>query len=133
MTVRSRILAASAGLAVAAALAVQALAQEARAPVMSHELEGRDQCLMCHSGMMAEMPAVPETHEGRGNETCLWCHGTDSAMQTLQPKAIPHELEGRTECLMCHSGMMADMPAAPADHEGRENKHCQMCHKRSAG
>lgn len=43
---------------------------------VSHDLEGKDNCLMCHAaGVMEPVPDVPaETHEGRGNEHCTWCH-----------------------------------------------------------
>ena len=41
----------------------------------SHDLAGKDNCLMCHTpGAMAPVPDVPASHEGRGNESCLWCH-----------------------------------------------------------
>ncbi len=41
----------------------------------SHDLEGKDNCLMCHApGVMEPVPDAPESHEGRGIETCLWCH-----------------------------------------------------------
>ncbi len=98
-------------------------------PVVPHDLEGRDDCLMCHSGAMDGMPAVPENHAGRGNATCLSCHGPDAAMQTLTPPSIPHELEGRSECSMCHTSGMEGIPQAPADHEGRPNDACAMCHQ----
>ncbi len=117
--------------------AVTALAQEEAAatkpPVMAHELEGRAECLMCHSGAMEEIPAAPAaSHEGRENSTCLWCHAGDAAIQTAEAGAIPHELEGREECSMCHSSGMEGMPQSPADHEGRANDSCAMCHEPSA-
>ncbi len=115
--------------------AATALAQEAAATkpaVVAHELEGRSECLMCHSGSMAEMPAVPESHEGRENSTCLWCHAEDAAIQTAEAAAVPHELEGREECGMCHASGMEGMPQSPADHEGRPNDSCAMCHEPSA-
>ena len=43
---------------------------------------------------------------------------------------IPHELEGRANCLLCH-----DRGAAvpfPADHIGRSNESCQACHQPAA-
>ena len=132
MTVPSRILATCAGFALAWAMPAQASAQEAGLPAVSHDLEGRDQCLMCHNGMMQDVPATPENHKGRGNEVCLWCHAPDSPMLTAQVKAIPHSLEDKTECMMCHTaGTMEDTPDVPTSHEGRGNEHCQMCHKAS--
>ncbi len=39
--------------------------------LIPHTLEGRDDCLMCHSS--GEL-AVPADHAGRGNDTCITCH-----------------------------------------------------------
>jgi hypothetical protein len=110
--------------------AVPAVAQDAaKPPVVTHDLEGRDQCTMCHSGAMPDVPAAPkETHKGLESNTCLWCHAADAAMQTKTPKVIPHDLEGRDQCTMCHSGAMPDVPASPADHKERKSEDCRMCH-----
>lgn len=115
--------------------AMTALAQEeatTKPPVVAHELEGRSECLMCHSGAMEQVTAVPASHEGRGNETCLWCHAADASVQTAEAGKIPHELEGRDNCGMCHGSGMEGMPQSPADHEGRSNESCGMCHEPSA-
>ena len=107
-----------------------AFAQDAtKPPVMSHDLEGKDNCAMCHSGAMEGIPAIPASHEGRAAETCVMCHAPDAEMQTSAANAIPHDLEGKDNCAMCHSGAMEGMPAAPASHEGRGADTCQMCHK----
>jgi hypothetical protein len=109
-----------------------ALAQEESAtkpPAVSHELDGRAECGMCHMSGMEGMPQAPADHEGRENSTCLWCHAGDAAMQTATPPAVPHELEGRDECGMCHSSGMEGMPQSPADHEGRPNDSCLLCHE----
>ena len=116
--------------------AATALAQEEAAAqkptVVSHELEGRSECLMCHSGAMEEIAAAPANHEGRGNDTCLWCHAADAAVQTAEAGKITHELEGRDNCGMCHASGMEGMPQSPADHEGRPNESCGLCHEPSA-
>jgi hypothetical protein len=45
----------------------------AKAP--SHDLAGKDNCMMCHAvGVMPPVPDVPASHEGRTNDVCLWCH-----------------------------------------------------------
>jgi hypothetical protein len=41
--------------------------------------------------------------------------------------AIPHSLEGRENCLMCH-GPQGFKPNPP-DHEGRTNETCLSCHR----
>lgn len=112
------------------AFAALAWAQEGwkTPPVMTHEAEGRADCLMCHKA--GGMKPVPEGHAGLKNDQCLMCHAKDAAVQTTAPPAIPHELEGRDNCLMCHQA--GGMKPVPADHEGRTNEECQLCHKPAA-
>jgi len=111
-------------------VAGSAFAQDAtKPPVMSHDMEGKENCVMCHSGAMEGIPAPPADHEGRAVETCAPCHAADGEMQTAAAAAIPHDLEGKDNCSMCHSGAMEGMPAAPASHEGREADTCKMCHE----
>lgn len=124
----SRRLSIAAGLVLFVALsAAPAFAQE-KPVVVPHDLAGKDNCMMCHSGAMEGMKAVPADHEGRANDTCLLCHGADSEVQTKEVSNTPHEIEGRESCSMCHSGAMEGMPAAPASHEGRGDATCVMCH-----
>lgn len=43
---------------------------------------------------------------------------------------IPHTLEGRDRCLLCHTaGRMPTATDVPPDHEGRTNQTCQACHE----
>jgi Doubled CXXCH motif (Paired_CXXCH_1) len=42
--------------------------------------------------------------------------------------AIPHDLAGRDNCLLCHNPDGGVKPA-PQDHVGRTSDQCQMCHK----
>ncbi len=51
---------------------------------------------------------------------------TPTPPPTGGPTAIPHTLEGRDDCLICHSS--GDL-AVPADHAGRTNDTCATCHK----
>lgn len=118
-----------AGLATATAIAQEAEAP-AKPPVVQHDLEGRSACLACHGGAMEAIPAVPESHTNRPDEACLWCHAADATMQTAEPKAIPHDLEGRSTCTMCHAaGAMEAIPDAPASHEGWADQFCLLCHQ----
>ena len=116
--------------AAALAWATPASAQMEGLMAVSHDTEGRAQCLMCHTpGRMEPVPDAPASHEGRTDAVCLWCHATDSPMLTTAPTPVPHALEGRDSCLMCHAaGAMEPVPDVPASHEGRENSHCTMCH-----
>jgi hypothetical protein len=45
---------------------------------------------------------------------------------TGEPTAIPHTLEGRDDCLMCHT---SGAHAIPIDHAGRTNDICTVCHQ----
>ena len=122
-----RLVSTAAGAALLMALfAAPVFAQEAP-PVTPHEIEGKEQCEMCHSGAMEGMPAMPESHKGWGNETCQNCHAEGSVGQ-MPASATPHEIEGKEQCTMCHSGAMEGMPAAPESHKGFKDKNCVMCH-----
>ncbi len=99
-------------------------------PAMTHELEGRASCTMCHTpGAIEQAPDMPTDHEGRPNELCLICHAPDAAVQTTVPPVITHKMEGRAGCVMCHTaGAMEQVPDMPANHEGRTNDYCTLCH-----
>ena len=108
-----------------------ALGQAAKPPVMTHDGAGKEKCLTCHAvGVMEAVKDVPATHKDRGEDACGWCHAKDAAVQTKTPPAIAHTLQGRAMCMMCHKvGVMPAVPDVPADHTGRTEKHCQMCHQ----
>ncbi|MFC2095012.1 cytochrome c3 family protein [Candidatus Bipolaricaulota bacterium] len=87
-------------------------------PAITHTLDGRDDCLMCHAtGSLA----VPDSHEGIAVEACTTCHETESGSESAVP-AITHTLDGRDDCLMCHAA------GVPASHEGMLNEACTACH-----
>ncbi len=110
-------------------LSSSAAAQEAATPnVVPHDTADRAECLACHSGALGGVPAAPASHEGRENDVCLVCHSADSPIQSAVPKAIPHDLAGREQCLMCHSGALEGIPVPPANHEKIDVKYCRLCH-----
>ena len=44
---------------------------------VSHTIEGRDQCMMCHKpGAMEPVPDTPADHEPRDVKYCIMCHVT---------------------------------------------------------
>lgn len=47
----------------------------------------------------------------------------------LQIPAVPHPLEGREDCLVCHD--IGQVSPFPEDHAGRANDSCTMCHQAS--
>jgi hypothetical protein len=127
----SRRIASLSGVLFVLALMASPLTGQLKTKPVTHDLEGRDNCLMCHTpGAMPQVPDVPESHKGRTVETCMWCHGPDSDMVKIGAPAIPHTLEGRDNCTMCHApGAMPQVPDEPENHEGRTVDQCQWCHK----
>lgn len=115
---------------VAVALAAP-LAAQTKAPAVTHDVEGKANCLMCHApGVMEPVPDVPASHEGRTVETCMMCHAPTAKMVTDGAPLIPHDLEGKANCLMCHAaGVMPAVPDIPEDHAGRTVEMCAWCHK----
>ncbi len=100
---------------------------------------------MCHNPDGGIKPA-PKDHAGRTSDTCQMCHkpqqaggtgGGGAAEATATPAgagtppAIPHNVEGRDNCLVCHNPDGGIKPA-PKDHAGRTSDTCQMCHKPAA-
>jgi cytochrome b subunit of formate dehydrogenase len=101
-----------------------------------HPVEGQEQCDTCHGpdGMKPQ----PADHEGRPVASCLVCHqpgaaappgtGTAPAASVGVARTIPHAVQGKEQCDLCHGAASSLMPL-PASHEGREVQTCQVCHK----
>ncbi len=81
-------------------------------------------CAACHG----EPP-----HEW-GSEGCEQCHsplGWTELNEGVLGAPIPHEVEGREECLTCHD---LGLPlAVPDDHDGRPVETCESCHEPVGG
>jgi formate dehydrogenase gamma subunit len=93
----------------------------AGAPAISHTLEGRDDCLLCHAATAA-VP-FPASHADFPLSTCLVCHSTQGVGPV--PPAIKHSLEGRSDCLVCHA-----LDLLPASHQAAKftSQDCLLCH-----
>jgi hypothetical protein len=117
-------------------------------PAIPHSLVGRDNCLTCHNPAGGVKPA-PKDHAGRANDSCQGCHkaaaeaapaatpaaapagptaAPGGASAGGGPRAIPHSLVGRDNCLVCHNPAGGVKPA-PQNHAGRTNDSCVGCHK----
>jgi hypothetical protein len=118
-----------------------------------HPISRRTDCTICH-GPEGVKPA-PENHASFTPDMCTSCHnatveetpvvitptpepaavsGTPVATETPPPsgpRAIPHEVAGREQCLMCHDPA-GNIRPAPQDHVGRAADTCQMCHQPAA-
>ena len=67
-----------------------------------------------------------------GNDDCALCHTPDGWAESADAlvagaTAFPHPAVGREDCRSCH-GAEGQQPI-PADHKGRTNDTCQVCHK----
>jgi hypothetical protein len=103
----------------------------------SHLAFTTDMCLNCHKAGAPEPSSKTEATPEATSEAAP--EGTSGATPAATPEApassgaegvpaIPHDLAGRDNCLMCHDPNGGVKPA-PADHAGRTNDMCQSCHK----
>jgi hypothetical protein len=99
---------------------VQAVAS-GNAPLISHPIDGREDCLECHAGN-GPLP-YPPNHEGWPVSTCTVCHATDG--ENPPPPAIQHKIKGREDCLKCH-----ELDTLPDSHQAGNftNENCTICH-----
>src|SRR3989304_6206559 len=51
---------------------------------------------------------------------------------TIVPPAIPHSLEGRADCRLCHEAGIGGAPRFPADHSERPSDICRTCHQEAS-
>lgn len=70
-------------------------------------------------------PTTTTTTTTKPTTTTTTTTTTTASVVTL----IPHSLEGRGDCLICHQTGIAGAKAVPADHAGRANSTCTACHK----
>ncbi|MFQ6057299.1 MAG: cytochrome c3 family protein [Anaerolineae bacterium] len=105
-------------------------------PQIPHPVAGRELCLSCHETGVGGAPQFPADHAGRSNEGCQFCHQPIATAQPTAaqagPPTIPHSLEGRDNCRMCHETGVGGAPQFPADHADRTNDTCQGCHQPAA-
>jgi hypothetical protein len=67
-------------------------------------------------------------------ETYKQLTGESAGSKVQTPPNIPHTLDGRTDCVMCHQvgGAGVGQPGGmglPADHTGRTSDMCRSCHQ----
>jgi nitrate/TMAO reductase-like tetraheme cytochrome c subunit len=104
-----------------------------------HPIAPTTNCTICH-GPEGVLP-YPDGHESFDLALCTQCHqpiateaepGAEAPAAAETPAAdgpptIPHPVDGRENCLLCH-GEDAFMPY-PANHVGRPVTSCQTCHQ----
>jgi mono/diheme cytochrome c family protein len=75
---------------------------------------------------LGEMPSYPEADLP---EEALKSIGDwlGSLEETKMPPQVPHTLEGRSDCLLCHD--LGGLKPFPEDHAQRTSDICLICHK----
>lgn len=87
----------------------------------------RELCAVCHGQLASrprDFPQIDLAQHG-GQETCITCHDPHSPLLAA-PKEIPHDLQGRADCLACHAP--GGFKPVPPDHAGRASGTCLSCH-----
>jgi cytochrome c553 len=106
-------------------------------PGIPHDLVGREDCLMCHKMGIAYASRIPENHIGLPVDLCQTCHqaterATPLAEETREagtmPSQVPHPVEGREDCRLCHETGVGGATPFPPDHADRSNEVCLVCH-----
>lgn len=117
------------------AVGQEAVAGVAGLAAVSHNTEGKEECLVCHGVGATPISDVPDTHEGRGNDSCMWCHAAESPMLTMTPTATPHaRATAETDCMRCHApGANERAGSVPETHGDRGSETCLWCHKKVEG
>jgi hypothetical protein len=79
-------------------------------------------CSNCHR--------PPENHLEGACDTCHTPEGWAESAASLVAQApqIPHPLDGRDDCLLCHDPA-GQIEPAPANHKDFINEQCTLCHK----
>lgn len=100
---------------------------------ISHPLSGRENCLSCHKANIPGVPVVPADHDGATNGVCQLCHQVAVDASLLASHPVPHGVAGLENCLLCHGEGIGGATRVPADHAGRTNDTCQLCHEHAQG
>jgi formate dehydrogenase gamma subunit len=116
--------------------------QDARLPAEAHPIEligahASASCEDCHGGgeetpeyVCSNCHARPENHLPGECDICHTPEGfaeSASFLVDLAP-AIPHEVEGRDDCFMCHDPE-GEIQPSPSNHVDYINEQCTLCHK----
>ncbi len=106
---------------------------------LPYPVENRADCRLCHDTAFADASQFPDEQADRANEGCLACHALFARQETLtgleededddEPPSVPHSLENRNDCRLCHESGLGDAPEFPGDHADYENEVCQVCHQ----
>ncbi len=107
------------------------LSAQEKPPVTPHDMEGKENCAMCHAEGVMGATKMPANHEGIDVANCQACHSADSPVQSASgaPTAIPHDMEGKENCAMCHAEGVMGAAKMPDNHGDAVKGKCSVCHK----
>ena len=91
--------------------------------------DSREFCGICHGVVLGRPDGFPQVDLGGhgGSSACTTCNNpNDTGFESIDIPAVPHGLEGRAECTLCH-GEDGIMPF-PGDHSGLSSETCLRCH-----
>lgn len=94
-----------------------------------HPLTQIQKCLNCHGpNGIPGVKKIPVNHGGAPESVCQLCHKppVDSAARAI--RRIPHDTD-QPDCLKCHGEGIEDAKKVPADHAGRTDETCLLCHR----
>lgn len=117
--------------AAAASLKVQSSGSSPQAKQIPHPVSKLTDCLACHSPTAA-IP-FPADHPWSTNDTCSACHQPAPSALSQPVSALPqakdvtHPTAGIGDCTSYHN--TGGLAPFPADHAGRPDSFCFICHK----
>ncbi len=92
----------------------------------------RELCGTCHAKLVSRPSDFPQVdmEEMGGQADCITCHDPHDPRAGMPPQ-VPHALEERTDCQLCHNPQKHEPwveppPQAPHTLEGRTE--CLLCH-----
>ena len=99
---------------------------------------GQQECVTCHNPHSPQFGNLPSIPTSAPNETPPAPQSTragsprsesddDDEEEEEGPPSVPHSLEGRSDCLLCHA--TGGLEPYPADHAGRPSESCLSCHQ----
>jgi nitrate/TMAO reductase-like tetraheme cytochrome c subunit len=101
-----------------------------------HPVNATTDCQVCHAADAVH--PYPENHTAFTNDMCAGCHTSSQPVgqdtggpQPVSAPAIPHQLEGMSECSMCHA--LDAMKPFPESHASFTNDQCANCHQPGEG
>lgn len=100
-----------------------------------HVGRGNETCLSCHQPAetlaITPTPTPQATPVPTATPTVAPSPSLPTPSPTPEPSegpgSVPHPVEGRADCLLCHDS--GSIRPFPSDHAGRGNESCLICHR----